>query len=226
MDEQPEHKGVTPRQLLLPAAALVAVTLLIVLFAFSHGATSNSTTLPGGAHEGTRGGGYYGIRAVPVRTAPEISGLHNDEGKEVRLGQYRGKAVFLTFIYTHCPNVCPLIAAGLHRVVKMLGPRAAHVQVMAVSVDPRGDTPAAVKAFLAAHQLTGEMQYLIGSAGQLAPIWKQWGVGAAREVENPDLVAHTALVYGISATGKITTIYSATFQPYELVHDASLLAAE
>ncbi len=225
MDDQTPRKRVATRQLLLPLAALLAVSLLVALLAFSHSATSSSTTLPGGAHEAGHGAGFYGIRALPERQAPEISGLHNDEGKAVTLGQYRGKVVFLTFIYTHCPNVCPLIAAGLHRVVKLLGPTAAHVQVMAVSVDPRGDTPASVKAFLAAHQLTGEMQYLIGSAPRLAQVWKAWGVGASREVEDPDLVAHSALVYGIASNGKIMTIYPATFEPHELAHDARLLGA-
>lgn len=210
-------------KLALPLAALMAVVLFVAIVAFGHGTTKNA--LPNGAVETTSGGGFDGVRALPVKTAPEVA-LHNDEGKRVTLGSYRGKVVFLTFLYTHCPNVCPLIASSLHRAMELLGPRAAGVQLMAVSVDPRGDTPAAVKAFLAVHQLTHQMQFLIGSAGELSAVWKQWGVGAAREIDNPDLVAHTALVYGIGADGKIMTIYPATFEPKEIVHDVPLLAAQ
>jgi len=220
VDEKPRKK-VSAAQLLVPLAALAVVTLAIVVVAFGHGASHN--TLPNGAREASASGGFMGLRALPEKQAPAIS-LRNDEGHPVSLAQYRGKVVFLTFLYTHCPNVCPLIASSMHRTLKLLGPRASNVQMMAVSVDPRGDTPAAVKAFLADHQLTGQMQYLIGGPDQLAKVWKQWKVGAAREVENPDLVAHTALVYGIGASGKIVTIYSATFQPSELVHDEPLLA--
>ena len=75
---------------------------------------------------------------------------------------------------------------------------------MAVSVDPRGDTPANVARFLKEHQLTGQMQYLIGSAAELAPVWQKWGVGSARDAGNPEFINHSALVYGVSASGKLT----------------------
>ena len=43
--------------------------------------------------------------------------------------------------------------------------------------------------------------------------WKAWNVGSNQEVNSPGLVAHSALVYGISASGKLTTIYDANFKP-------------
>ncbi|MGA3362061.1 MAG: SCO family protein, partial [Solirubrobacteraceae bacterium] len=101
------------------------------------------------------------------------------------------------------------------------------LQIIAVSVDPRGDTPSTVAQFLAAHEMTGQMQYLIGSAGVLRPVWKDWGVAAAAQAaaDDPDLVAHTALVYGITARGKITVIYPSNFSPGEIVHDVRILSA-
>ncbi len=74
--------------------------------------------------------------------------------------------------------------------------------------------------------MTGRMQYLIGSAGELARTWSAWGVGAEAEVGQPDLVAHSALVYGVSASGALTTIYPATFEPRQIVHDVPKLASE
>jgi cytochrome oxidase Cu insertion factor (SCO1/SenC/PrrC family) len=67
------------------------------------------------------------------------------------------------------------------------------------------------------------MQYLIGSGAQLAPVWKEWYVGSSRDIGKPDLVSHSALVYGISASGKLTTIYSANFAPSQIVHDVAPL---
>ena len=75
--------------------------------------------------------------------------------------------MLVTFLYTHCPDVCPLIASKLHTALtEMSAPSGARWQIIAVSVDPRGDTPATVAQFLADHQMTGQMQYLIGSAAR------------------------------------------------------------
>jgi protein SCO1/2 len=143
----------------------------------------------------------------------------------VDLAGYRGKVVFVTFLYTHCPDVCPLIAANLHNALAQLGARASRVQLIAVSVDPRGDTPAAVAAFLRQHGLLGEMQFLIGSGSQLAPVWNAWHVGSERDLGKPQLVNHSSLIYGVSASGKLTTIYDGNFKPSEIVHDVPALLA-
>jgi protein SCO1 len=97
--------------------------------------------------------------------------------------------------------------------------------VIAVSVDPHGDTPASVAAFLGARGLIGKIQYLIGSEAELARTWSAWSVGSTREVGHPSRVAHSALVYGISASGKLTTVYPASFAPSQIAHDVPKLAA-
>jgi cytochrome oxidase Cu insertion factor (SCO1/SenC/PrrC family) len=107
--------------------------------------------------------------------------------------------------------------------VKMSPAERREVQIIAVSVDPRGDTPSTVAQFLAAHEMTGRMQYLIGDAQQLGPVWKDWGV-SQETTTNPDVVDHSALIYGITAAGKIVTIYQATFTPAQIIHDVPLLA--
>ena len=162
---------------------------------------------------------------TPVKAAPATT-LRNYLGQSVSLSQYRGKAVFVTFLYTHCPDVCPLIASNLHATQAALGAENGKVQMLAISVDPTGDTPASVAAFLKVHRLLGRMQYLIGSAAQLSRVWSAWNVGSARDAGSPELVNHTALVYGISGKGDVMTIYPADFKPSDLVHDAPLLAGQ
>jgi protein SCO1 len=132
--------------------------------------------------------------------------------------------VFMTFLYAHCPDVCPLIAANLHNAYARMTPaQRAKSDIVAVSVDPHGDTAGTVAAFMQAHQLAGEGKYLIGSAGKLAPVWKAWNVGSEKDVSRPDLVNHSALIYGISAGGRITTIYPANFAPEQIIHDITPL---
>ena len=96
---------------------------------------------------------------------------------------------------------------------------------IAVSVDPKADTKKAVASFLAQHEMTGRMQYLVGSAHELAGVWKAWGVGSERDASRPEYINHTGLLYGITGSGKRITLYAPTFKPAELAHDVPLLAA-
>ena len=128
--------------------------------------SSSKQQLPGG-DKSVHNASFDGSLLQPTRQAPALASLHNYHGQPVNLASYRGKAVFVTFLYTHCPDVCPLIASQLHNALSRLGSKAGQVQLVAVSVDPRGDTSANVARFLKEHQLTGQMQYLIGSAAEL-----------------------------------------------------------
>jgi protein SCO1/2 len=161
---------------------------------------------------------------TPVAAAPPLV-LHNYLGQPVDIRSYKGKVVLVTFIYTHCPDICPLITSNL-RVAQNLMPAAVRskVAVIAVSVDPKGDTSKAVAAFLARHQMTGRMQYLVGTAHELGSVWQAWGVGSERDAAKPEFVNHSGLVYGITGSGKRLTIYASNFQPSEIAHDVPLLA--
>jgi protein SCO1 len=169
---------------------------------------------------------YAGLTANPPKPAPPLK-LDNYTGKPVTLADYRGKAVVVTFIYDHCPDTCPLIVSNLRAAQNELGDRAKDMQIIAVSVDPKGDTPKTVKKFLAEHQMTGRMDYLIGSRPQLESVWAKWGINSQSDPtrKNPDLVEHSAQLYGISASGKITTLYPADFKPQQIVHDVPQLAS-
>ncbi|HWF31719.1 MAG TPA: SCO family protein [Solirubrobacteraceae bacterium] len=227
MHDQPsaadgEARTRTRRTLRLLLGAAAAIVMLGALsFALLGG--SSKTALPGGARESAAGHGFLGTLALPVKRAPSLA-LRNYLGQPVTLAQYSGKAVLVTFLYANCPDVCPLIAANLRVALNELGPEAARVQVIAVSVDPRGDTPAAVAKFLRAHELLGRMQYLRGSHAQLARAWAAWGVGSQQDVGQPQLVAHSALVYGIGASGDLRTVYPSSFEPRQIAHDVPLLA--
>jgi protein SCO1 len=152
--------------------------------------------------------------------------LRDSTGRPTQLSQFRGKAVLLTFIYTHCPDVCPLIVADLHNALLRLGAEASRLQIIAVSVDPRGDTPASVRAFLAAHDMADRMRYLIGSFRQLAPVWKAWGVEVQASPDRRESnVGHSAFLYGITGRGKAVVLYPPTLDPAWIVHDVPILAA-
>lgn len=66
--------------------------------------------------------------------------LTDHTGKPVTLASYHGKVVTVFFGFTHCPDVCPTALAEMRVVLEKLGPDAARVQVLFVTVDPERDT--------------------------------------------------------------------------------------
>jgi protein SCO1 len=203
-----------------PSASVAAAITCAALLAGCGGSSKSSST---SAASGSAKLAAPGELSPPA-PSPDFA-LRDSTGKLVRLSQFKGKAVLLTFIYDHCPDVCPLIVANLHTALSQLGAQASKIQIVAVSVDPKGDTPKTVKAFLAAHEMTGRMEYLIGSRKQLTPVWKAYGV-EVQGTPNSREVGHTAFVYGITASGKRRGLYPVEVKPEWVVHDVPILASQ
>ncbi len=201
-------------------AFLALAVACVALIAGGCGSGGSDTTSGNTAANGHRQ--FAGAEASPPKPAAPLK-LNDSLGHPVDLSEYKGKAVLLTFIYTHCPDVCPLIVSHLKTAQALLGSKADNLQIVAVSTDPRGDTPKTVAAFLDEHGMTGKMQYLIGNQGELGHVWKEWNIVAHPAKSGRDLVEHSALIYGIGADGKVTTLYPANFDPSEIVHDVPLL---
>lgn len=227
MDSDSSTPAAPPPRKFDPRLLLALVVIVVIaggVALLSSGGKSSSQRLPGNVQSATSAS-FRGSVATPAADAPALE-LHNYLGQKINIDQYHGKALLVTFLYTHCPDVCPLITANLHVAQSMLTPAlTARTQIVAVSVDPRGDTPKAVAAFLAHHKMTGRMQYLIGSASELGHVWSNWNVGSEQDAQQPELVNHSGLVYGISAGGKITTLYAANFKPSDIAHDVPLLVS-
>src|SRR3982074_706784 len=69
----------------------------------------------------------------PVAPAPALA-LHNYLGRPVDIASYKGKVVLVTFLYTHCPDTCPLIAANLRVAQNLMTPAVrSKVAIVAVS---------------------------------------------------------------------------------------------
>lgn len=175
-----------------------------------------------------------GAVVTPPAPVADFS-LYDQTHRPVRLSGLRGKVVALTFLYTHCPDVCPLIATKMHATYLQLGDTAKRVRFIAVSVDPKGDTPSAIREFLAAHQVEGELLYLTGPFAELRSVWTNYFVGTDAKAVNPDaaavgpkspeLVNHTAIVYLIDPHGMLRVFLPGNFDPKDLAVDLKILAA-
>jgi protein SCO1/2 len=169
-----------------------------------------------------KAGTYAGNPVTPRRQAPAIA-LHDAWGRPVSLAAERGHWVLVTFLYVHCPDVCPLIAQNLNGALQRLGPARARVRVLAVSVDPKGDTPPAVKRFIAQRGLLPQFRYLIGTRAQLTPIWAAWHVLAVQS--KPGVVDHVAYTVLVDPKGRMRLLYDAQVKARQVVHDLRLLTA-
>jgi protein SCO1/2 len=217
------EQKIDPRLLL---ALLVLVLLAGGIALLTVGGSSGTSSKKSSTAQAKTGEPQFDAAGTltPVKAAPPLA-LRNYLGQPVNIASYRGKAVLVTFIYTHCPDVCPLITSNLRVAQNLMGPaKAAKAEIIAVSVDPHGDTKKAITSFLAKHEMTGRMQYLVGSAHELAAVWKAWGVGSERDAKEPEFVNHSGLIYGITGSGKRLTIYASSFRPSDIAHDVPLLA--
>jgi protein SCO1 len=198
--------------------ALLLLITLVPLAAACGGATAQSPTVTAAEPAAFRGSAI-----VPPRAAPEFA-LDDQAGRKVDLDSERGRIVLITFLYTHCPDVCPLIAQNLNEALRRLGQEQDNVRVLAVSVDPQGDTPASVRRFVRQHRLLAQFRYLTGSRSELMAIWKAWDVAAV--ARSPELVDHTAYTALIDQEGRERAVYDSQVRAADVVHDVRLLLKE
>jgi len=178
-----------------------------------HGAAA-SVTVTGGS------GRFAGGELDPPQPTPNFT-LTDQAGQKVSMADQRGKLVLLTFLYTNCPDVCPLITQNLNQALQMLGTERDNARVLAVSVDPEGDTPESVDKYAKAHHLLPEFHYLIGTRDELTKVWKAYDVAAV--ASDPELVDHTAYTMLVDQSGEGRVIYDSQVKAKDVVHDVRAL---
>jgi protein SCO1/2 len=159
---------------------------------------------------------YRGVQLKPPSAAPSFA-LRDQAGRLVGSQSERGHWFVVAFLYTHCPDVCPLIANNLGAAMRKLP----DLRVLAVSVDPKGDTPAAVRKFLRVHRLPAKFRYLTGTRAELAPVWKKFHVAA---LPGPNgTITHNTFELLVDPSGEERLFYDSTLRAADLEHDLPLL---
>jgi protein SCO1/2 len=166
------------------------------------------------------GGGFDGPTLAHPQRVPDFA-LHDQHGELIRLSAQRGHVVLLTFLYTHCPDLCPLTASRLNAALRTVGSR--NAEVLAVSVDPWGDTPAAVRRFVRERQLLPSFHYLTGRPATLRRIWLAYHASSTAAPATSDGVDHTLYTLLVDKRGRGRVLYDATAQPGAIAHDIRLL---
>jgi protein SCO1/2 len=173
---------------------------------------------------GAAGGPQFDGPTIANPTRAPLFALRDQDGRTVSLAQERGRVVLLTFLYTHCPDVCPLTAGRLNAALAALGDQRSGVRVLAISVDPAGDTHAAVQRFVRAHRLLPQFRYLTGPTAMLKTLWARYGVRSLKQAGG-DRVDHTLYTLLLDRTLRGRVLYDATATAAAIIHDTRLLLA-
>jgi protein SCO1/2 len=199
--------------------ARLRLTLVVAVVCLV-GALAAVVLLGGGSGDPVSAAGPTGLHGGlrPPQARASDFRLRDQDGRRATMDAYRGRTVVVTFMYSTCQDTCPLTAQQIRGALDELG---RDVPVLAISVDPRGDTPLHIKRFLVEQHMTGRMRYLVGTPAELAPVWRAYGIqpqGAGYE--------HTASTVVVDGSGRQRVGYlTDQLTPEALADDLRTLAA-
>lgn len=149
--------------------------------------------------------------------------LTDQNGSAWSLDAQHGKAVVLTFGFTHCQDTCPATLAKISRATAKLGER---VEIAFVTVDPQRDSPAALRAFLARFG-DGRIVGLTGPFERVDAVLRDYHVWAQRIPGRgrtaPYDVAHAAVIYFIDPSGNVRSLHDDDDPPATIAAAAAAL---
>ncbi|HZU68451.1 MAG TPA: SCO family protein [Ktedonobacteraceae bacterium] len=199
--------------------SVITMALLVVLIV---ALLSLRNTTGGSGSSSSTTSNALGLQGIDLGGSPAPGFQLTDQfGHTVSLAQFKGEPVIVTFMYTHCPTVCPLIAEKLHTAMQSLGSNAQKVAILVVSVDPKGDTQASALTFSEQHQMTDYWHYLTGTQNQLSPIWSAYAVDAQSISASTSM--HTSVLYLIDKQGREQVLLDQNFTNSEMTTDLQKL---
>src|SRR2546421_8626572 len=152
----------------LCAAALLALCALIVVSLASGRNEGSNSPAPKQA--------FDGAIMPPGARAPDFT-LHDQYGRPIRMADFRGRTVIVSFLYADCTSSCPAQAQQIKGALDDLGH---DLPAIALSVDPAHDTPAKAREFLAKQGMSSRMRWALGTKRQLLPVWRKFGIAPQR----------------------------------------------
>ena len=147
-----------------------------------------------------------------------FAGLRDTSGAVIDERALTTRYRLVTFGFTACPNVCPLTLMGVHQALEQLGPDAARILPVFVSVDPERDTPRALLAYVNAFDtrivaLTGSPQAVERVAQQYRILFDKRTLDARSRAY---LVEHSAFVLLVDPQQRIRVAIPSTDPPAQI----------
>jgi len=163
--------------------------------------------------------------------------LTNQDGKRIHLGQYRGQALALTFIYTRCPqpDQCTLMSNNFAAIDKELQTQPEVYQkthLLSISFDPEYDTPKVLRSYGASHterysdESFKHWEFATGSSDEVKGITQFFGMRYYHDTQSgEDQVIHSLRTAVIGPDGKLGKLYRGNeWKPEQVIADLKTLA--
>jgi protein SCO1/2 len=170
---------------------------------------------------------------VPGDLVPDFA-LRNQDGRAIHLGQFRGKALLITFIYTRCPlpDFCPRVTKNFAAIEKRLAvvpALYARTQLLSVSFDPEHDTPERLRAYGGqyigsdAKGAFAHWDFAVPQKPVLIEMAKYFDLGMTAGPD--DSITHTLSTTLIGRDGKVVRFYPGNeWTPEEVMADVKQAA--
>ena len=168
--------------------------------------------------------GQSDSRLPVIGPAPNFT-LTSQDINPVALADLRGKVVAVTFIYTECPDICPMLTQKMVEVQDELGADfGKKIVFVSISLDPEHDTPEVLKDYAEFWGAKPEgWSFLTGSLDAVRDVTRRYGVFFSKKEDGS--VEHSQLTTLVDADGQMRVQYlGARFDPEEFRRDLMSLA--
>lgn len=153
--------------------------------------------------------------------------LEDTAGRARASGDFRGRLVLLNFGFTSCPDVCPTALTRMHQLLRELGPAAADVVPVFVTLDPARDTPERLGPYLA--HFDPALIGLRGSERQVGAVAALFKVHVERTPLPPPLeygFVHSDQLYLLDRRGRVRATFGNALRVPEMAATVRRLLAE
>jgi protein SCO1/2 len=211
MRERPNRKGLGGARTAIRRARRMGVALIVSL-------TVSAAMAVWMLIQTLSGGSGASVPRAGEQINASFAGLRDTRGVAVDERALATRYRLVTFGFTACPNVCPLTLMGVHQALEQLGPDAARILPVFVSVDPERDTPRALLAYVNAFDtrivaLTGTPQAVERVAQQYRILFDKRTLDAKSRAY---LVEHSAFVLLVDPQQRIRVAIPATDPPAQI----------
>jgi protein SCO1/2 len=205
----------------------IQATLVI---ADRHSWLENPVITKGGAGDSTS----HADDAAQPQAGAEVPdfALVNQDGRAIRLRQYRGRALLVTFIYTRCPlpDYCTLMSTNFAETERELSKNPSLQQkthLLSVSIDPAYDTPKVLRSYGASHteryadEKFDRWEFATGEPGEIKRMASFFGL---TYFDEKDQIVHSLRTAIVGPDGRVHKIYRGNdWKPAEVVREMQTL---
>jgi protein SCO1/2 len=117
--------------------------------------------------------------------------LQNQFGETVKYStHYKGSVLVVNFIFTTCPDVCPLLSKQMSKIQARIVGNSPVIRLLSISVDPANDTPEKLNVY--ANQYNANPRTWGFLTGDLMQIYDTVVNGFKVPMQNPTVPAGTS----------------------------------